>query len=360
MTSFAASAPGKVILLGEHGVNRGQPALAAAIDRRGWCRVTPRPSATFVFRSGDCHEEIERDALHVFKEEIDRCRSDRELDQLRARTADDFFAPVRYVLADIAERYELPTLDITWRSELPLGAGVGSGAAASTAMAWAAIQAAGHQPEPDEVAYLAWQGDVIAHGGVASGLDSGASTLGGVTWYTLDAGPRLARSQPLTLVVADTGIQAKTADINTRVRHWLAAHPARIHLFTEMGMLVAEAAAALATGDLERLGRLMNLNQLVLEKLGVSCPEIEQLVEAAQEAGALGAKLAGSGGGGIVIALPGPGEAERIAAAMTEAGGATMIVAAGTEGVRSEMTDMATVVRWRHGDHHQTKEEYNG
>jgi mevalonate kinase len=85
-----------------------------------------------------------------------------------------------------------------------------------------------------------------------------------------------------------------------------------------------------------RLGHLLNLGQVLLEKLGVSCPEIERLVEAALGAGAFGAKLSGSGGGGIVIALPPPGGEARVAAAMAEAGGATMVVAAGAEGVRAE------------------------
>src|SRR5829696_7905541 len=210
MNTFAASAPGKVILLGEHAVNRAQPALAAAIDR---------------------------------------LRSTRALDELRALTAEDYFAPTRYVLAHVAERYDLPALEITWRSELAVGAGFGSGAAASTAMAFAAIRAAGGDPDPAEIAFLAWQGDVIAHGGVASGFDSGTSALGGVTRYTLDGGPHRAQGEPFVLVVADTGVVAKTADVNTRVRRKLEAHPVLMRLFLLIGLLVEEAEAALVSGD---------------------------------------------------------------------------------------------------------------
>ena len=337
MTAWVASAPGKVILLGEHGVNRRQPALAAAIDRRVWCRVSPRADARYSFASQARVDGSDREELLAFKAEIDRLRAAQALDDLRDATAGDFFAPARYVLAHVAERYEMPGLDIEWQSELPIGAGIGSGAAASAAMVFDAILAAGHRPDPAAVAFLAWQGDVIAHGGVASGLDSGASALGGITRYTVAEGPRPAPARPLTLVVADTGVRAKTSDVNTRVRRWLAAHPERMHLFADMGVLVEDAEEALAAGDLDRFGRLMNLDQLVLEKLGVSCSEIERLVEAALGAGALGAKLSGSGGGGIVIALPPPDGAERIAAAMTAAGGATMVVAAGAEGVRAEV-----------------------
>lgn len=342
MSVFAASAPGKVILLGEHAVNRAQPALAAAIDRRVRCRVAILPGDAFVFAREAGRETVERAALLAGKREIDRLRADAALDALRSRFADDFFAPARYVLAHVAERYDLPALEIAWASELPVGAGVGSGAAASAAMAVAAIRAAGGEPDPAEVAFLAWQGDVIAHGGVASGLDSGASALGGVTRYTLDGGPRATTGAALTLLVADTGVVARTAEVNTRVRHHLAERPALLRLFPSIGLLVEAAEAALAAGDLDRLGRLLTLNQLVLEKLGVSCPEIERLIEAALAAGALGAKLSGSGGGGIVIALPPPGGAERVAAAMAAAGGAPMIVAIGAEGARSEAIDAVT------------------
>jgi mevalonate kinase len=341
MAAFAASAPGKVILLGEHGVNRCQPALAAAIDRRVHCRVARRTDAVYAFQGDGRSEEVGAADLLAHKERIDALRAGGALDELRRATAGDFFAPARYVLAHVVAEHDLPGLDIAWRSELPVGAGVGSGAAASAAMAFAALLAADRRPDPERVAFLAWQGDVIAHGGVASGLDSGASALGGITRYTLADGPSPTPSAaPLTLVVADTSIQANTADVNTRVRRWLDAHPERMHLFGDMGLLVEGAAAALAEGDLERLGKLFNLGQLVLEKLGVSCPEIERLVEAALGAGALGAKLSGSGGGGIVIALPPPGGAERVVAAMAAvAGGETMVVAAGAVGVREEASD---------------------
>ncbi len=75
--------------------------------------------------------------------------------------------------------------------------------------------------------------------------------------------------------------------------------------FRDMGWLVRQATAALERGDTGSLGHLMNLHQLIQEKMGTSVPQAEALLEAALEAGALGAKISGSGGGGIVIALVG-------------------------------------------------------
>jgi mevalonate kinase len=336
VTAFAASAPGKAILLGEHGVNRHQPALVAAIDRRVYCTVVPRPDGAFVLRSNGQTESIGRAALLTFKREIDAFRESASLDALNAR-ASGFFAPASYVLAHLVERFDVPGLTITWDSQVPCGSGLGSGAAASAAMAHAVIQSAGEEPDPFDVAWLAWQGDVIAHGGIASGLDSGACALGGVTLYTLEAGPTPVPAPALDyLIIAHTGKQANTAMINTGVRQLLREQPHRMHLFREMGLLAEEAQRALADGRRERLGQLMNLSQLVLARLGVSTPEIEALVDTALSAGALGAKLSGSGGGGIIIALPPAHGHHDLVTALKELSAEVAAVSAGVVGVRAE------------------------
>lgn len=333
------SAPAKVILFGEHGVNRQQPALATAINLRLFCRVTPRTDDNYTLLSGGRRDVIDRAGLLAFKAEIDNLRARQALDEIRTR-ARDFFAPTRYVLAHVVEQLGGPGLDIEWRSTLPIGGGLGSGAAASSALALAASIAAGQTLTPTQVAFLAWQGDIIAHGGVASGLDSGASAVGGLIRYTLVNGPEaLPYQAALPLVVGDTRVQANTAEVNTRVREWLAAHPARRHLFAEMGLLEQQAEFALANNDLATVGHLMNLNQLLLEKLGVSVAANQRLIEAALDAGALGAKVSGSGGGGIIIALTEPERQSAVAAAIEQAGGRSLITTAGCAGVREEPLD---------------------
>jgi mevalonate kinase len=336
-TSAFASAPGKIILFGEHGVNRHQPALATAVDLRVFCQATVRPDGRYTFRSGKLRADEDREHLLVLKADIDALRAAGAHDALRARTDGDFFAPARYVLAHIVERTSGSGLDIVWRSQLPIGSGLGSGAAAAAAMVMATARLAGWTPGLAEIADLAWQGDAIAHGGVASGLDSGACAFGGLIRYTLaDGSQPLPSRGPLPLVIGDTQVRANTSEVNTRVRLWLREQPARMHVFAEMGLLVRHAARALESDDLIELGHLMNLNELLLEKLGVSCPEIDRLVDAALGAGALGAKLSGSGGGGIIIALADHGQQDAVAAAIDAAGGRSIVADAGTPGVRIE------------------------
>jgi len=335
--TVTTSAPAKVILFGEHGVNREEPALATAVDMRVSCRATARADDGFTYRSVGLRGEEDRESLLAFKAEVDGLRREGALDKLREHTGQDFFAPIRYALAHVVERVGGPGLDAEWRSELPIGSGLGSGAAATASLALAAMRLGGRDPAPEEVASLAWRGDVIAHGGVASGLDSSASSLGGLVRYTLSGGPvPVPRQGPLPLVIGDTLVSANTGEVNTRVRRGLEEHPARARLFSEMGVIVGYALEALKAGDAVALGHLMNLNQLLLEKLGVSSPEIERLTEAALEAGALGAKLSGSGGGGIVVALVREGRQEEVAAAMEAAGGRGIVATAGAPGVRVE------------------------
>lgn len=338
MTTIIASSPGKIILFGEHGVNRRQPALSTAVDMRLYCRVTLREKPGYAFHSAERQESGSVDRLLAFKTQIDELRRKEDLDTIRER-ARDFFAPPRYVLAHVVAAHEPQALgfDVTWRSPLPVGAGMGSGAAASTAMVKAVMQAAGGSISPSELAHLGWQGDAIAHGGISSSLDSSTCAHGGLIRYTVaDGAQPLSLSAALPLVIGDTLVQTTTAELNTRVRKLLEEHPARMHLFEDMGYLVQQAIEALGTDDLPALGRLMNLHQLLQEKILTSCAEAEQLIEAAIGAGALGAKISGAGGGGIIMALAEPQRQEAVARAIDAAGGRSYIVTSGAEGTRIE------------------------
>ncbi|MBI1878616.1 MAG: mevalonate kinase [Chloroflexi bacterium] len=337
MTVIVTSSPAKIILCGDHGVNRQQPALATAVDVRTFCRVTRRPDQVYTFRSDERYEECTRERLLALKAEVDALRQAQALDEIRER-AREFFAPTRYVLAHVVEQAGGPGLDIEWRSSVPISSGLGSGAAASTSMALAAFQMAGHQPAADEVIYVAWQGDIIAHGGVASSLDSSAIVLGGLIRYTISNGAeRLPITANLPLVIGNTFVRDRsTAKLNTHVRKWLEAHPAKMHLFRDMGYLVRQIIVALENNDLVTLGHLLNLHHLIQDKIGTSVLENEQLIEAAIEAGALGAKISGAGGGGIIIALTEPDKQAAVAAAIDAAGGRSLITSTGTPGARVE------------------------
>lgn len=337
MTILITSAPAKIILCGDHGVNRYQPALCTAVDLRTLCRVSTRSDQDYTFRSGDRFEACTRQHLLAFKAEVDSLRAAQNLDQIRD-LARDFFAPTRYVLSYVLEQAGGPGLDISWHSAVPISSGLGSGAAASTSMALAAFHLAGHHPTPDEVIFAAWQGDTIAHGGIASSLDSSTIALGGLIRYTVRAGAEpLPAGPPLPLVVGQAFVPDRsTAKLNTIVRKYLEAHPAKMHLFGDMGWLSRQIETAMARHDLDELGHLFNLHQLIQDKLGTSAPENEALIEAAIGAGALGAKISGAGGGGIIIALATPEAQPAVCAAIDAAGGRGFAITTGAHGIRLE------------------------
>lgn len=338
--STVSSAPAKIILFGEHGVNRQQPALATAVDLRTYCRVTLRDDGCYRLQTGEHREQGTLGQIAAFKQKVDELRAEQALDSIR-EVARDFFAPARYVLGHLLS--QLPAqaarsgFDIEWRSSLPIGSGLGSGAAATTSMVQAICAAVGETVSRETIVLAAWQGDIIAHGGVASSLDSSTSTYGGLIRFTVAAGAeQLPFASAFSVVIGDTLVQHNTAALNTHVRRWLEERPVRMHHFRDLGWLVRQATVALQDGDTATLGYLMNLHQLVQEKMGTSVPQAETLIEAALEAGALGAKISGSGGGGIVIALVQPEEKEAVATAINKAGGRAYEVTTGTSGVRLE------------------------
>jgi mevalonate kinase len=105
------------------------------------------------------------------------------------------------------------------------------------------------------------------------------------------------------------------------VRDRWQAEPERYEgLFDEMAAIVKAARQVIESGPAERLGPLMDQNHAILQKIGVSCPELERLVDAAHKAGAWGTKLSGGGQGGNMLALVRPQNAEAVAAALTRAG----------------------------------------
>jgi len=341
MTVTVASAPGKIILFGEHGVHRGVPNITTSVDLRTYCRVTTRPDNGYCFRSGTRAEEGTRDQLLAYKARIDGLREAKALDEIAA-LHHDFFSPTRYVLATFVDRVGGPGLNMEWRSEMPIGSGLGSGAAASASMVRAAYQASGiADPSPDDIIFMAWQGDVIAHGGYGSSLDSSTVVLGQLISYSLEDKARLLPyNTVLPLVIGDTLVEHSTSKVNTHIRLWLDEKPSRLHIFRDMGYLRGHFLQALEAGDLAAIGHLMNVHQLLQEKMGTSCPEIERLTEAAVGAGAFGAKISGSGGGGIILALVEPGQQAAIAEAINAAGGRSYIVTTGAPGARLEPVEV--------------------
>jgi mevalonate kinase len=326
MTTFTTTAPAKAILFGEHAVNRGQAALAVSVGLHARCELEVAGDA-FCFEGAGHWQHALRDEILALRRNVDAWREAQDYNRIRMLARDDFFAPQKYILAH-AYGDALPQgMHIRFESEIPPSSGLGSGGATFAALAKAIAKSApltlplSPRERERAIGQWAWLGDVIAHGGIASALDTQTSLLGSAIRYTQNEwGRRVPCHASLALVIGHCGVSAATSEVNTRVREWLAADATRMRYFEMIGMLSDAAQERLAIGDWKEMGKLVNMNQLVLEKIGVSCPELERLIDAALKAGALGAKLSGSGGGGIMIALVTPETKMAVAKALHDAG----------------------------------------
>ena len=336
-----ASAPAKAILLGEHSVNRGQSALAVSIGLRVRCRVE-LAADTFEFASGARAETARRADLLQLANTVDGWREKQNYESIRQLAHEDYFGAAKYIIAKaFADGVWPGGLRVSWESEIPSAGGLGSGGASFVALATALGELkssmANGQWSISSIGEWAYLGDVIAHGGVASALDTQTSLLGGVICYTQErSGEPVQFDKGLSLVIGNTKLRGQTSEVNTRVRKWLEEDSTRMSYFEGIGVLSNMAVEKLALGDWSTLGKLMNLNQLVLEKIGVSCPELEALNRAALAAGAFGAKLSGSGGGGIMLALVSPEKKDAVAEAIAQAGGEPLTPPVAVKGARVE------------------------
>jgi mevalonate kinase len=191
-------------------------------------------------------------------------------------------------------------------ADLPWGRGMGSSAAIAVGLARALAAAHGRVASADEVFDLAFSVERVFHGN-PSGLDQAVSARGGLIWYRRlnpgqDGPPKReildlpAPTYPV--IVLDSGT---AGDTRAMVASVAARRPAVNAILADIGALVERASPRVS--DPEALGPLLTENHRLLQAIGVSTPALDHLVDAALEAGAWGAKLAGAGGGGVVLAV---------------------------------------------------------
>jgi mevalonate kinase len=300
-----ASAPGKIILFGEHAVVYGQPAIAVPVSQvRATAVVEPIPADDILLHAPDLGYQLWYSA---------------------APEGDPLAAAVRVIYAQL----ELPPtgLAITVSSNIPIASGLGSGAAIAAALIQAVAEHHGRVDlaTPTAVSALTYEVERLHHG-TPSGIDNTVVSheqavyfVRDLVTYAPDIWQRLWQSHPrlplptletfrvrhpLRILIANTGIPAPTKESVGDVRRQWLADPATFEpLFKACGQIAQRARLAIEAGDLPLVGQLMLANHMLLRRLTVSSPELDTLVNTAVSAGALGAKLSGGGRGGNMIAL---------------------------------------------------------
>jgi mevalonate kinase len=193
---------------------------------------------------------------------------------------------------------------IRLQSSIPLGRGLGSSAAIATAIVKSLFSFYGREASQEELMALVEIAEIYAHGN-PSGIDMAAvSSEFPIFFKNGEKLTPIKIGTPFHFVVADSGRIGDTHTAVKRVRENLRLEPERIQTVLErIERITVEAKAVIKDGNSSLLGQLLNLNHSELINLGVSDPGLNRLVEAARGAGALGAKLTGGGLGGCVIAL---------------------------------------------------------
>jgi mevalonate kinase len=283
-----ATAPGKAILFGEHAVVYGRPAIAAPLAQlRAEAAVEDSVEAGVWLRASDLGREY----------------------WLEDAASDDPFAKAVRVFTQAALLDRLPSLRITVHSSIPIASGLGSGAAMAAAVVRALALHLGHLElaSDDTVSALTYEVETLLHG-TPSGIDNTVVSFERPVFFVRREPKNVVETfsvaATLRFLVADTGVVSMTKAVVGDVRRSWQADPAFYEkLFDGCGRVAKAARKAIECGEVKQLGFLMAENQVYLRQMGVSSPELEAIISAAERSGALGAKLSGAGRGGNAIAL---------------------------------------------------------
>ena len=303
MPAITSTAPGKIIIFGEHAVVYGRPAIAVPVNQvraRAAIKAEPKkPPGEVFIDAPNINLKASLAGLpeeHPIKQSINGVKS---------------FLGIS----------SLPACTVRITSTIPVSAGMGSGAAVSVAVIRALSSFLGHPLADEMVSKLVYEVEKIHHG-TPSGIDNTVITYAQPVYFVQgEPIETLLINKPITLVVGDTGTSSSTADTVSDVQHaWEGDQTRYEAYFNRIAEISKNARIIIERGNPAALGPLMDLNHQLLIEVGVSSPELDYLVETARKAGALGAKLSGGGRGGNMIALVPEGTTSFVSNALKDAG----------------------------------------
>lgn len=315
------SAPGKLLLFGDHAVVYGKPCIVTSVDHR---------ISVSLERRGD-------NQIVVNAPEVDVTNYIVSIDDLDGSQPKE----VKFVLTAISnffKKYKIRSgLDIKTKSEFSAKVGLGSSSAVTVSTIKGLVELFEIEITNKELFDLSYK-TVLDIQKVGSGFDVAAAIYGGILYF-ITGGEIIEpfEVKDIPLLIGYTGIKADTATLVKMVGQKLREDSEKINqIFDKSREIVNLAKIEMKNSNWLKVGELMNLNQELLRKLGVSSPELENLIKAALDWGAYGTKLSGAGGGDCMIAIADIEKHKTIKNAIKKAGGEVIEVKLQTEGVKIE------------------------
>jgi mevalonate kinase len=318
--SISYSAPGKIILFGEHAVVYGYAAIAIAIELRAKCTLVSSLSKMPSILTPD-----------LFPNK--RFKIDKDSSLPSSLRAIEFL--IRELLLN-KERKNCPQIEIT--SEIPPSAGLGSSAAVAVSLISSLHAFLNINSSLEEINKIAFEAEKIIHGS-PSGIDNTISTFGGGIFYEKGVKRKIpVDNKSYFFVIVNSLIPRNTKDVVEKVKQRRDDNKQEINqIFEDIQTISYQAEASLKKGDYEKTGILMSENQLLLEKLGVGHPKLTKIIRLVDKHDALGRKLTGAGEGGCIVALfDDYKKAQQAINTLKEKGFQAFITNISIEGVRNE------------------------
>lgn len=322
MKCVTISAPGKLMLFGEHAVVYNHPCLVTAVNERMHTTVEVTQENRFELQAPDVQVTDYKKLLgELGKDEIPKGAKFVEI-----------------AVKNVYEKYSLKSgICVTTRSDFSSEFGFGSSSAVTVCIVKALSELFGLNLTNKEVFDLSYK-TVLDIQKKGSGFDVAAAVYGG-TLYFITGGKTI---EPLSLgslplIVGYSGVKADTVTLISKVKKFAEEEPETVDkIYNKIEKIVEAAKSEIEAKNWQKVGELMQQNQTLLSGLGVSIPKLDDMIQAVLGAGAYGAKLSGAGGGDCIIALAPKEKKEAVELAITQAGGTILKVSTNAEGVKTE------------------------
>jgi len=290
----SASAPGKIILFGEHFVVYDKPAILASLNRRICVEAIRK-------HYGINNEIVINNELFGNKSYPISIISNLKEQKIMS----DEYYPILFIIKKIFNENKYKEgLEFTFKSDIPYGMGLGSSAAAAVATVAALSKIFNKKVEDKKILKLAIEAEKLVHKN-SSGADCIISAQGGLIFFQKHTRfKKVVPKKELSFILINTGIRHSTGKLVNIVKKYQQQNPREfVDLCKTSEEITKRAARALEYGDNIMVGELMTKNQRLLHKIGVSNKIIDRIINLCSGYGALGSKITGAGGGGCILVL---------------------------------------------------------